>query len=185
MKIRWIFALGVLVAVLISCQCLHKRSSEGAVRIDEHSIEIPGTAISKADQDALNKIFRKYDDSLYRIAVYENGSRKHEIGKMDEIQLADVTKDYARHASAVGLSSWIFQLGARTHVTHFPPTTHITKGQTTHLTKGETTHVTTGQPTHVTTGQPTHVTHDDFAGLTQESDALVKEVTPILEKYSK
>jgi hypothetical protein len=187
MKIRWIFALGLLVAVLISCQCLRKRSSQGAVQIGEHSILIPGTAISTADQEALNKIFRKYDGSVYRVAVYENGSLKKQIGKMKEMRLADVTKDYARNATAIGLSSWIFQLGARTHVTHYPPTTTVIRppGQPTHVTTGQTTHVTTGEPTHVTTGQPTHVTHPDFTSIEQESDALVKEVTPILEKYSK
>ena len=160
MKIRWIFALGLLVVVLISCQCLRKRSQD-AVRIEEHSILIPGTAISTADQEALSKIFRKYDRSLYRVAVYEKGSLKKQIGKMDEMQLADVTKDYSRNATATGLSSWIFQLGLRTHVTHYGPSTHVT------------------------TGQPTHVTHPDFASIEQESDALVKEVTPVLEKYSK
>jgi hypothetical protein len=59
---------------------------------------------------------------------------------------------------------------------------------------GLTTHVMTtvkaGSPTHVTTaGSPTHVTtHASSTHITkipQESDALVKEVTPILEKYSK
>ena len=186
MKIRWIFALSLLVAVLISCQCLRKRSGQGNVQIDEHSILIPGTTISDADQEALNKIFRKYDGSLYRIAVYENGSWKRQIGKMDEMQIAEIKKDYTANATVNGLSSWIFQLGARTHVTHYGPTTHITRpGNTTHVTTGETTHVTTGEPTHVTTGEPTHVTHHGAASLEQESDALVKEVTPILEKYSK
>jgi len=192
MKIRWIFALGLLIALLISCQCLRKRSGQGAVRIDEHSVLIPpGTAISGADQEALNKIFRKYDNSVYRIAVYEGGSLKKQIGKMDEMYVDEVTKDYSAKTTSTGLSSWVFQLGLRTHVTHFGPTTHITRGETTHVTS-QTTHVTTGQPTHVTrgetthvtTGEPTHVTHHDEVRMAKESDALVREVTPILEKYS-
>ena len=200
MKIRWILVLGLFVAALISCQCLRKRSGQSPVQIDEHSILVPGTAISSADQEALNKIFRKYDSSVYRIAVYEGGSLKKQIGEMEAMYVDDVTKDYAQNATAVGLTSWINQLGVRTHVTRFPPTrpggtthvthpggtTHVTRtANTTHVTTGQPTHVTTGQGTHVTTGEPTHVTHLNFASLEEESDALVKEVTPILEKYSK
>jgi hypothetical protein len=192
MKIRLIFALGLLIAALISCQCIRNQSTasgRGSVQIDEHSVLIPGTAISSADQDALNKIFRKYDGSLYRIAVYENGSLKKQIGTMDEMQMGEIAKEYSTNATANGLTSWINQIGARTHVTHYTPTTHVTRaGGSTHVTRsGDTTHVThPGDTTHVThPGQPTHVTHPEFASIDQESDSLVKEVTPILEKYSK
>ena len=198
MKTRLIFALGLSVVALVSCQRAPNQSTTSGrspVQIDEHSVLIPGTAISSEDQEALNRIFQKYDDSLYRIAVYENGSLKKQIGNMDEIQIGEIAQEYSTNATASGLSNWTNQIGARTHVTHYPPTTHVTRpGDTTHVTRpGDTTHVTTGQPTHVThpsdtthvtTGQPTHVTHPDFASIDQESDALVKEVTPILEKYS-
>jgi hypothetical protein len=196
MKFRMIFALGLLVAVLISCQCLRKQSTASGrslVQIDEHSILIPGTAISGEDQEALNKIFRKYDKLLYQIAVYENGSLKKQIGKMDELQIKEIAQEYSTNATASGLTNWITQIGYRTHVTHFPPTTHVTRlGNPTHVTTtGNPTHVTTtGSPTHVTTtGSPTHVTTPEktthVTRIAEESDALVKEVTPILEKYSK
>lgn len=189
MKISWIFALGFFVVAVISCQCLRTQSGRTTVQIEEHSVLIPGTAISGPDQEALNRIFKKYDSSLYRIAVYENGSWKKQIGKMDEMQMAEITKDYTRNAASSGLSSWTSQLGLRTHVTLFPPTTHVIRpGNTTHVTRtatGQPTHVTTGEPTHVTTGELTHVTHHGFPSIDEESDALVKEVTPILEKYSK
>ncbi|MGI8891162.1 MAG: hypothetical protein ACR2G0_10330 [Chthoniobacterales bacterium] len=170
MKIAWIFALGFFVAAVISCQCLRPPSGRSAVQINEHTILIPGTSISGTDQEALNRVFRKYDNSLYRIAFYENGGPKKQIGEMDEMQVAEITKDYARKATASGLSSWIFQIGRRTHITLHP---------------SATTHVTTGQTTHVTMSESTHVTRHQFASIDDESDALVKEVTPILEKYSK
>ncbi len=191
MKTRLIFALGLSVVALVSCQRAPNQSTTSVrspVQIDEHSVLIPGTAISGEDQEALNRIFQKYDDSLYRIAVYENGSLKKQIGNMDEIQIGEIAQEYSTNATASGLSNWTNQIGARTHVTHYPPTTHVTHpGDTTHVTHpGDTTHVThPGDTTHVTTGQPTHVTHPDFASIDQESDALVKEVTPILEKYSR
>ena len=192
MKLRVIFALGLLVAALISCQCIRKQSTASgrrSVQIDEHSVLIPGTAISGEDQEALNKIFRKYDSSLYRIGVYENGSLKKQIGKMDEMQMGEIAQEYSRNATVRGLTNWINKIGNPTHVTHLGNPTHVTTtGNPTHVTTtGNPTHVTTtGVPTHVThLGQPTHVTHPDDASIDKESDALVKEVTPILEKYNK
>jgi len=203
MKIRWILAVGFLVAALISCQCLHKQSTAAnpsRIQIDEHSVLIPGTAIADADREALTKIFRKYDSSLYRIAVYENGKLKKQIGKMEDMQMGEVVQEYARNAEANGLSNWITRIGNVKHVT-----AANTLGNPTHVTSvnqaGITTHVTavnqTGNPTHVTsvnqTGNPTHVTSVNHhpgrpahvTTIAEESDALVQEVTPILEKYSK
>src|SRR6476659_6483429 len=156
MKIRWILALGFLVAALISCQCLHKQSTAAnpsRIQIDEHSVLIPGTAIADADREALTKIFRKYDSSLYRIAVYENGKLKKQIGKMEDMQMGEVVQEYARNAEANGLSNWITRIGNVKHVT-----AANTLGNPTHVTSvnqaGITTHVTavnqTGNPTHVT-----------------------------------
>lgn len=218
MKPRLIFALSLSVAVLISCQCLRMQSdvsSRKVVQIDDHAVLIPGTAISREDRVALDRIFKKYDTSLYRIAVYEKGSLKKQIGAMDEMQMDEVTKEYPTNATASGLSNWTSQIGFRTLVTHYSPTTHVTHpgntthvttGNTTHVTTGNTTHVTTGNTTHVTTGNTTHVTTGNTTHVTtggdtthvttpgrpshvtriaEASDALVQEVTPILEKYSK
>lgn len=180
MKLRLIFALGLFVVALLSCEAIRNQSAVSGhnVKIDKHSILIPGTTISGGDQDAVTKIFRKYDSSLYRIAVYENGSLKRHIGKMSEMQIGTIASEYTNNAKASGLTNWTMQIGLTTHVT-----TSVTGGSPTHVTTaGSSTHVTTaGSPTHVTTqGSSTHITK-----IPQESDALVKEVTPILEKYSK
>lgn len=169
MKVCVTFALVLVVAALLSCEEV-RRQSAGAtpnpVKLDEHSVLIAGTAISQGDQEAVNKIFEKYDSSLYRIAVFENGSLQKQLGKMSEIQVGVVASEYARKAKASGLTNWAAQIGNPTHVTTVGGTTHVTTG---------------GRPTHVTTPQfLTHVTK-----ISQDSDALVKEVTPILEKYSK
>jgi hypothetical protein len=97
---------------------------------------------------------------------------------MSEMQIGEVAREYSNNARASGLTNWTIQIGLTTHVT-----TSVTAGSPTHVTTaGSPTHVTTaGSPTHVTThGSSTHITK-----IQQESDALVKEVTPILEKYSK
>jgi hypothetical protein len=181
MKFRLSFALGLFVAALLSFGGIRLQSAitgHNAVKIDKHSVLIPGTAISGEDRDAVTKIFKKYDSSLYRIAVYENGSLKRHIGNMSEMQIGAIAGEYTNNAKASGLTNWTMQIGFITHVT-----TSTTGGSPTHVTTGgSSTHVTTGgSPTHVTThGRITHPTT-----IPVESDALVQEVTPILAKYSK
>ena len=171
MKLGLIFVVGLFVAALLSCEAIRKQSAASGhnVKINAHSILIRGTTISGEDRDAVTKIFKKYDSSLYRIAVYENGSLKRHIGKMSEMQIGEVAREYSNNARTSGLTNWTMQIGLTNHVT-------------TSTTAGNSTHVTTaGSATHVTThGSSTHITK-----IPQESDALVKEVTPILEKYSK
>jgi hypothetical protein len=181
MKLRLIFALGLIVMAFLSCEAIRNQSAvsgHDAVKIDEHSVLIPGTTISQQDQGAVTKIFKRYNSSLYRIAVYENGSLKRHIGKMSEMQIGAIASEYTNNAKASGLTNWTMQVGLTTHVT-----TSVQAGSPSHVTTaGSPTHVTTaGSPTHVTThGSSTHITK-----IQQESDALVKEVTPILAKYSK
>jgi len=171
MKLRLIFALSLFVAALLSCEGIRRQSaaaSRDRIKIDEHSVLIPGTAISGEDREAVTKIFRKYDSSLYRIAVYKNGSVEKQLGKMSEMEIGPIAAEYSSNAKASGLTNWTMKIGNPTHV-----------GNPTH--GGNPTHVATaGNPTHVPTGRPTH-----GATIAQASDALVKEVTPILEKYSK
>jgi hypothetical protein len=180
MKLRWIFAVGLFVTTLLSCEAIRNQSAISGhnVKISAHSILIPGTTISAGDRDAATKIFKKYDGSLYRIAVYENGSLKRHIGKMSEMQIGEVVREYSNNAGARGLTNWTMQIGLTTHVT-----TSVAAGSPTHITTaGSPTHITTaGSPTHLTTpGSSSHITK-----IPRASDALVKEVTPILEKYSK
>ena len=168
MKLRLIFALSLFAGALLSCQEIRRQSAVAGrdrVKIDEHSVLIPGTAISGEDREAVTKIFRKYDGSLYRIAVYKNGSVEKQLGKMSEMEIGPIAAEYSSNAKASGLTNWTMKIGNPTHV-----------GEPTHV--GSPTHV--GNPTHVPTGRPTHV-----ATIAETSDALVKEVTPILEKYSK
>lgn len=187
MKIHVILALGLIVVALLSCEEVGRQSAvagPNAVKLDEHSIVIPGTAISKADQEAVSGIFKKYDNALYRIAVYENGSLKKQLGSMSEMQMGAVTSEYSSQAKASGLTNWTMQIGNTNHVTTVGNPNHVTtSGNTNHVTTaGNPNHVTNnGSPNHVTTAENTnHVTRSS-----QDSDALVKEVTPILEKYAK
>jgi len=205
MKLYLTLALGLFVAALLSCEGVHTQSAgtgPKSIKLDEHSVVIPGTAISPADQEAVSSIFKKYDSSLYRIAVYENGSMKRQLGKMSEMQMGAVSSDYSSQAKASGLTNWAVQIGNINHITHAGNPNHITTagnpnhittaGNTNHITTaGNPNHITTaGNPNHITTsGSPNHITTAEYTNhitrSSQDSDALVKEVTPILEKYAK
>lgn len=177
MKLCLIFALGLFVVAFLSCETIRTQSvaSGHNVKIDKHWILIPGTVISQGDRDTVTNIFKKYDSSLYRIAVYEKGGLKKHIGKMSEMQIGAVAAEYTNNATTSGLTNWTMQIGQTIHVTAAGSPTHIT-------TAGNPTHITTAEnSTHVmASGKGTHITK-----IQQESDALVKEVAPILEKYSK
>src|SRR5436190_21623398 len=55
------------------------------VVIRKHSILLPGTEISKADHDAMNRILRRYDKAPYRIQTYENGQLKKTPGRLRDV----------------------------------------------------------------------------------------------------
>ena len=151
MKFRITFALGLAVATLSSCEGVRREPASAGpnpIKVDEHSVLISGTAISEDDREAVSNIFKKYDSSLYRIAVYENGGLKKQLGTMSEMRVGAVASEYSSNAKISGLTNWAMKVGNPNHIT----------------TAENTNHVTT---------------------VSQDSDALVKEVAPILEKYSK
>ncbi len=116
MKVRVFFALGLIVAALLSCQGIRSQSASASahphtIKIDEHSVLIPGRAISGGDRQAVGDIFKKYDSSLYRIAVYENGSLKKHLGKMSEMQVGTIASEYSSDAKASGLTNWTMKIG--------------------------------------------------------------------------
>src|SRR6185503_1020346 len=65
------------------------------VVIEDEGIFIPGTPISKADQDSVLTILRQYKGSLYKIQAYNNGEpagRVHGTLPDEEITLATVAQ---------------------------------------------------------------------------------------------
>jgi len=144
------------------------------VKIDEHSILIPGTTITAKDQDEVKEILKNYRGSLYRIEHYEKGVRKERIGRMSEMEMGHgYVSDFASFAKSSGLTSWTTKIGLGCNPTRIcprsptptpTPTATATPGS---AQRGE------GKTCSTTCNPP------------KKSDALVKEVTPILEKYGK
>ena len=149
----------------------------GGVNIDDTYIEIrPGTKIDPGDQTKLLTILGKYKKKLYWVADISN---RAEVGTLscvyvNETLLDEVSKDWT---AGTGTSYSAIQIGGRPTKsncdnTHNTPNVHSTENvqHTPFLHHTPVLHTTSS----------TSLTPEDY----KKSRALVKEVTPILEKYS-
>ena len=170
------------------------------VVIKADGIVIPGTQISKADHDAMNRILNKYDKALYRIDTYENGKLKKTQGKLtDVVTDKRLASQIAANVKKAGFTQYAVQIraGSTTNVQTSP-----TPGATTHVqtspTPGFTTHVQTsptpGFTTHVQTsprpGSTTNVQISPTPGATThpqkpKSNESTERLRSILKKYQK
>jgi hypothetical protein len=55
------------------------------VVMTKKEIVLPGTTVSKADGEAMNKILNHYDKTLFRIDTYENGKRTKTLGTLTDL----------------------------------------------------------------------------------------------------
>jgi hypothetical protein len=171
-------ALGIACcAIIISCVCQSPSpGGEDKVVFGEDSICIPGTAITKDDQKAMNDVLAQYRTSLYKIETYQDGARSQTrgtlpdetIGKAAVSQTRANAKLHHLNGSAIQVG---FLIGTRHHVT---PTPGAPIG-THHATPTPGAHIGTSH--HVT---PTP-SDEDY----EEAAALVKRLKPILKKYSR
>jgi hypothetical protein len=82
------------------------------VIIRKDSIVIPGTEISKADHDAMNRILRRYDKTLYRIQTYENGQLKKTQGTLSDVFIdKTLASEIAMNVKKKGFAQDAMQIG--------------------------------------------------------------------------
>jgi len=157
------------------------------VVIDDGGIFIPGTAVSKADQDSVLATLRHYKKSLYKIQAYKNGDpagRPHGTLPDEEITVATVAQ-VASDAKQNSLSGWGIQIGYASHPSaQTTPTPSSTPSPTPPEAKpaGSPSHPSrvaaatpSGSPSHPSTVPP-----PDF----DQARELISKVAPILRKYS-
>jgi hypothetical protein len=167
--------LFLIVFVGVLAGCLNGSMTQGMgrtkrVKIDQHSILIPGTIITAKDQDEVKEILKNYSGSLYRIEHYEKGVRKELIGRMSEMEIGHgYVSDFASFAQSSGLTTWTTKIGLGCNPTRICP-------------KATPTPTPSATPS---PGQRAEGKTCNTTCIPKESEALVKEVTPILEKYSK
>lgn len=166
MKTPVTVSLVLLSLLLVACP-IPPKPPEGLgkpkpVTIDKHGIAIPGTSITVEDQNKVKEIFERYSGSLYRVDRYEAGKFKERLGRMKAKEIGqDFVNETAEFAKKVGLTSWTTIIGKGCNPTICPP--HKTPAPSP-VPKGPSSHTTVYPP---------------------RNDDLVKEVAPILEKYSR
>lgn len=83
------------------------------VVINQEGIVIPGTEISKADEEAMNRILNKYDKSLYRVDTYENGRLKKAQGKLSDVVTdKQLASEIAANVKRTGFTQFAVQIRA-------------------------------------------------------------------------
>ncbi len=174
MRTRSLVLTGAVVLVLGACATVGLR--RGGVNIDDTYIEIhPGTQISPDDQKDLAKILGKYEKKLYWV---ENINNVADLGSLKCVFVDNTLLDELLQSYSAGTSYSAIQIGARTTKgncdnVHNTPNAHNTPN--THQTPN--THAAL---VHHTPNPHSQLTPADY----DKSRALVKEVTPILQKYT-
>ncbi len=173
MRTRSLVLAGAVALVLCACATVALR--RGGVSIDDNYIEIhPGTQISPDDQKDLGKILGKYDKKLYWV---ENINKKAGAGELSCVYVDNTLLNELLQSYTAGTSYSAIQIGARTTKgncdnVHNTPNAHNTPN--THQTPN----------THAALVHHTPNPHPLTARDYDKSRALVKEVTPILQKYT-
>jgi len=190
----YILPVIAIVAGIIVFSCADNVHSAGAgskVTIQQSGILIrPGTKLSEGDQEAMNKILKSYDKSLYKIQTYENGQLKKTQGKLSSIYIDKATaSEAARAMTEQGSTQYVIQIGFlnKTHGSPTPPPPPIyALTDKTHQSPAPTPGTTnkTHQSPTPPAPTPSDKTHQMQGAQSKEAEDLVKRLTPILEKYS-
>jgi len=161
--------------------------------IGKSTILIPGTEISKADHDAMNKILNRYDKALFRIETYVNGKLKKTQGKLtDVVTDKQLASQIAANVKRTGFTQYAVQIrtGSATNVQSSAQKTSPGPGSGIHVqaspSPGASIHVqmspSPGASIHVqispTPGAATHPQKP-------KSDESGERLRSILKKYQK
>jgi hypothetical protein len=182
--------IGVALVVVGACSSMMGNKPKKVV-IEDERIFIPGTSVSKADQDSVLAILRHYKRSLYKIQAYKEGnpSGKPHGALPNEIIGAATVAQVASDAKQNALSGWGIQIGSSSHPTAQQTPTPQPGGSPSHPTTVPAA-IPAGSPSHPMTvpaakpsGSPSHPTTVPPADEATNRE-LVSKVAPILRKYS-
>ena len=157
--------------------------------IEEARIFIPGTTITKEDQDSVLAILTQYKKSLYKVRMFQDGNPSGKVNGTlaDEIIGAATVAQVKSDAKQNALSGWGFQIGRPSHPTIQPTPTPQPSGSPSHPTTVPPP-VPSGSPSHPTTmantSHPTRPSHPETMADEETSKEMVAKIAPILRKYS-
>jgi hypothetical protein len=172
------------------------------VVIHKHTIVLPGTEVSLADHEAMNKILKHYDKSLYRIDTYQNGQRQETQGKLtDLVTDRTLASEIAINVKRKGFTRDVHQVGRRDEISVPAPGGNPSPLKapndptlpTPTPTPADTTASPSpgGNPSPLKPPNSTEVLASPSPGgnpsplKPPQSEQLVNRLRPILEKYSR
>jgi len=170
--VKWI-GISVAVGLIMGWVALAQEKP----RLQKNVIILPGTAISKDDEKAMNAILKQYDKSLYRIDTYEKGKRTKTQGTLNNVVIGrKLMSEVAEKAKTTGFTQYALRIGLNHGGTgHVPSPNPHQEGLTTGVG-----HVPPTPPANY----PAHAAPAK-AQDQMDSAELVKKLKPIFEKYSK
>jgi hypothetical protein len=105
--VKWI-GLSVAVGLMMGWVAL----AQERPRLQNNVIILPGTAISKDDEKAMNAILKQYDKSLYRIDTYEKGKRTKTEGSLNNVVIGrKLMSEVAENAKKTGFTQYALRIG--------------------------------------------------------------------------
>ena len=157
------------------------------VVINREGIVIPGTEISKADQEAMNTILNKYDKSLYRIDTYENGKLKKTQGKLtDVVTDKQLASEIAANVKRTGFTQSAVQIRAGTTANSSNPLKSSNPSPNPGATANSSNPLKSSNPSPnpgATANSSNPLKSSNPAK--HKSDEMMERLKPILKKYQK
>lgn len=191
----------VVLALFASAACATLLKHHGGIYFGEHYVEIyPSADLSSADCNALNEIVGKYDKRIYKIQSFKDGEPGKANGRLCEDCMREgLVADVMRQAKMLHFTGCALQAGlnfggsstrcvkclgdgkgrAAGSSTHPTPTpVEARGGSSTRPTP--TPYTAMSSSTHLSAhGKPSSTK------LIKQSEKLVNELKPILERYNK
>jgi hypothetical protein len=109
------FGLAVVIGLIgAGLACAEEKVPTKNVVISKDRIIIPGTEMSKADGQAMNKILKQFDKSLYKIETYENGELKKTRGELtDVVTDKELASQIAANVKKKGFTQYAVQVAGQ------------------------------------------------------------------------
>jgi hypothetical protein len=167
--------VGMALLALAACVTLK------SVHFGEHDVEIlPKAHLSDPDCGELNKIVQKYDKRIYKIQAFQSGKVVATRGHLsEEYMRKGLVAEVMKQAQTMNFTGCALQAGLGSSTKKILESSGAS-GSSTHPTPAASEGFGTSSTHPVSHGRPSS-THK----LIEESDKLVRELKPILEKYNK
>jgi hypothetical protein len=199
-----------IVSIGVALVAAEEKAATKNVVVSKDSIVIPATELSKADGQAMNRILRQFDKSLYKIETYQNGELKKTRGELSDVVTdKQLASEIAENVKKKGFTQYAVQVAGQTEGaspagtpgggtaknaqspnTPPPPPPPPSRpsgspgGGTTTNTQSPST-PTAPPPPPRAAGSPGGGSSKNPQQAQKDPEELMKRLKPILEKYSK